>query len=392
MTGKDMLKGIQNLDADLIEEAEFGKFQKSNARSFGKKKLLFILAAALVMGTMTAAAVYTRWSETMQFGNYSGAQPSEQIKKQAEQSGLSVIPIETKDGRKEAISATDNGITVTLTQTVMDQYGGKAIFRIEGLQLEEGQLPWAWCDCSILVNGEKCEQLGMSWGTEFFTGITTDAGGNPIYIRNGEPVTRVGENREFLLDHQLSDGSIEYSVGFSWDGESVFGKEIVFTFTGFGIQGEKKLEHIMTVPGKWELRWMLEGSTEAPRKWTPNAKIGDLPVTLSDAEIGQYSMKLTYHIDEQTYKKYADLDDFWEKNNWDPMPASIRLKDGTDIRFSGRGSRQWDPERHLYTIIRCALDTVLDPSQIVGMSFYSQYELDEQGYPVEKPHYYVPFE
>ena len=62
MTGKDMLKGIRNLDADLIEEAEFGKFQKNRAGISGKKKLLFLLSATLIMGTMTAAAVYTRWA------------------------------------------------------------------------------------------------------------------------------------------------------------------------------------------------------------------------------------------------------------------------------------------------------------------------------------------
>ena len=42
MTGKDMLEGIQNLDVDLIEEAEFGKFQKHQAGIPGKKKLLFL--------------------------------------------------------------------------------------------------------------------------------------------------------------------------------------------------------------------------------------------------------------------------------------------------------------------------------------------------------------
>ena len=87
MTGKDMLKGIQNLDATLIEEAEFGTFQKKHTGFSGKKKLLFLLAATLIMGTMTAAAVFTRWSTTMQLGNYGGVQPSERIKKQAEQSG-----------------------------------------------------------------------------------------------------------------------------------------------------------------------------------------------------------------------------------------------------------------------------------------------------------------
>ena len=44
MTGKEMLKGIQNLDAGLIEEAEFAPYPKR--KSFGKKKLLPICMVA----------------------------------------------------------------------------------------------------------------------------------------------------------------------------------------------------------------------------------------------------------------------------------------------------------------------------------------------------------
>ena len=106
MTGKDMLQGIQNLDAELIEESEFGTFGRGKARGFGKKKLLLILAAALIMATMTAAAAITRWTATMQYGDNGGTtqQISEQVKKQAEQSGLSATPTETKDGKKKAVS------------------------------------------------------------------------------------------------------------------------------------------------------------------------------------------------------------------------------------------------------------------------------------------------
>ena len=150
MTGKEMLKGIQNLDAGLIEEAEFAPYPKR--KSFGKKKLLLLIAAVLIMGTMTAATVYTRWSATMQMGSSSGIQPSEQIKKQAEKTGLSVTPTETKNGKQKSVSATDNGITVTAVQTLADQYGGVVIFRIKGLKLEEGQLPWVWFD--FLIDGQ----------------------------------------------------------------------------------------------------------------------------------------------------------------------------------------------------------------------------------------------
>ena len=46
MTGKDMLQGIQNLDAELIEESEFGTFGRGKARGFGKKKLRKTLKTA----------------------------------------------------------------------------------------------------------------------------------------------------------------------------------------------------------------------------------------------------------------------------------------------------------------------------------------------------------
>lgn len=390
MTGKEMLTGIQQLDVDLIEEAEFGTFQQKKNRFSRKKTLLFVLAATLIVGTMTAAAVFTRWSNTMQFGNYAGAQPSEEIKKQAEKSGLSVVPSETVDGKKAPVSATDNGITVSVAQTLLDQNGGRLIFRIEGLELEEGQAPWAWWD--FLIDGKKFHELGISCGGGFFNGFTLDSDGKPVYLKNGKPIPRVGENQELLLDYQMGDGSIEFYIDLEspQTGESLLGKEMVVTFTGFGVQGERfEDEDIMTVPGSWELRWTLEGSTESPRKWTPNAKIGHWDVTLVEAEIGQYSLKTTYRIDE----KYRDENEFHRVNGWTICPAGFQLMDGTVIQdYGSSGHGEWDAEKHLYTDTQQSLNIVLDPDQIVGMYFYAGYELNEQGYRVDKPYYYVPFE
>lgn len=380
MTGKDMLRDIQNLDAAMIEEAEFEAFKGSRAGLSGKRRLLVLLAAALAVGSMIAAAAYTRWSATMQFGSYGGAQPSEEIKKQAEKTGLSMIPTGTDDGGQETVSATDNGVTITLAQTVMDQNGGKAIFRIQGLKLEEGQSPWAWYDYTI--DGKDWTQLGISGGSQFFNGTTLDEQGNWVNVKDGKPASG--------YDYQLSDGSIEFSCDFAWDGKDVFGKEMVFTFTGLGITGEKfEDEDIMTTPGKWELRWTLQGSAKEPKKWTPDAKIGHWDLTLAEAEIGQYSMKFTYRLGDE----YADVLDFNKRERWSPTPAGIRLKDGTDIQNpSGSGSGEWDAENHLFTEIHSALGTVLDPGQIAGLYFYAGSELNEEGFRVEKPYYYISLE
>ena len=80
-------------------------------------------------------------------------------------------------------------------------------------------------------------------------------------------------------------------------------------------------------------------------------------------------MKLIYGIDEQAYGRYADFDDFQFQNAWSPYPAEVRWKDGTEMFVNGSGTQSWDAENRRFTVIIGALDTVLDPEQIVGMSF-----------------------
>lgn len=182
MTGKDMLKGIQNMDEDLIEEAEFGKFQKTRAGVSGKKKLLFLLAATLIMATMTAAAVYTRWSTTVQ-NQYN---PSQDIKEQAEKSGLSVMLEKAKgsENPNEVLSATDQGITITAVQTIVDNYQAEIIFRIEGFDLPEDELPHTLPTVSI-DGDQRFGGLQSGW---FFDGLTYNAEGKTVYASNRQPV------------------------------------------------------------------------------------------------------------------------------------------------------------------------------------------------------------
>lgn len=376
MNGKELLDTIRNLDDDLIAEGEFGTFQ---AKRGGLKKGLFIaLAATMLVGILTGAAVFTRWSNTVQYGS----QPSEEIKKQAEKTGLSVVPSEGK----EAVSATDQGITVTLAQTLVDVNGGKLVFRINGFDLPEGKAPWAWWEFSM-----DGEDFDGGWGAGFFNGLTWDDDGNALYAKNGEPI-RYDENGAGILEYQMNDGSLEYYIDFTFrerDGR-FFGKEITVKFLGFGIQGEKfEDEDIMTVPGNWELRWTLSGSTQEAKKWTPNARIGNWGVTLLEAEIGQYSMKTTYTLDEM----YEDAERFHEANGWDICPAGVRLRDGTELTEIGSsGGGSWDPETRTLTRTANSLQIILDPDQIMGMYFYAGYELNEKGYRVDKPYYYIPFE
>lgn len=380
MTGKDMLKGIQNLDAALIEEAEFGTFQEKQHRFSGRTKLLLVLAATLMMGTLTAAAVYTRWSTTAQ----TRYNPSQEIKEQAQKSGLSVMLEETKgtENPNEVLSATDQGITITAVQSIVDNYRAQITFRIEGFDLPEDEDPFVWP--TVTIDGDLFFYGSQSGG--FYDGTTYDENGKRVYASTGEPVrSRDDEFQSVILDWVADDGSMEYTHDISFletDGRYM-GKEIVFTFNSIDIQGHEKLgPSIPQVEGNWELRWTLTGTSDSITV-TPNAKIGDSNVVLLDAQIGQLSLRTRYQVDE-----------YWE--GWDELVTlpqgvcGVRMKDGSEHRCIASTYGFENPEKMVYFMESQMFDAILDVSQVESLMFHKGWELDANGKPTIQTFYYIP--
>lgn len=376
MTGKDMLGGIQNLDATLIEEAEFGTFQKNRAGISGKKKLLFLLAATLIMGTMTAAAVYTRWSTTAQ----TRYNPSQEVKEQAEKSGLSVMLEETKGNPNEVLSVTDQGVTITAVQTIVDNYHAEIIFRVEGFDLPEDKLPATWP--TVTIDGD--EHFGGSQSGWFFEGTTRNEEGKLVYASNGQPV-QSDENGCLILDYVADDGSLEYThyISFNETDGRYLGKEIVFSFHSLDFQSDQKAgmsEH--QVEGNWELKWTLTGTGDSITV-TPNAKIGDSDVILMDAEIGQKTIRARYQVD-----------DYWE--GWDELVAlpqavqGVRMKDGSEHICGASTSGFEDQENMIYFTESDIYDAILDISQVESLMFHKGWELDANGKSTIQTFYYIP--
>lgn len=380
MTGKDMLKGIQNMDADLIEEAEFGTFQKKQTGFSGRKKLLFVLAATLIMGTMTAAAVYTRWSTTAQ----TRYNPTQNIKEQTEKSGLSVMLEETKgtENPNEVLSVTDQGITITAVQSIVDNYQAEITFRIEGFDLPEDEDPFVWP--TVTIDGDLFFYGAQGGG--FYDGTTYDENGKWVYASTGEPVrSRDDEFQSVILDWVADDGSMEYThyISFQETDGRYMGKEIVFTFNSIDIQGHEKLgPSIPQVEGNWELRWTLTGTSDSITV-TPNAKIGDSDVVLLDAQIGQLSLRTRYQVDE-----------YWE--GWDELVTlpqgvcGVRMKDGSEHRCVASTYGFEDQEKMVYFMESQMFDAILDVSQVESLMFHKGWELDANGKPTIQTFYYIP--
>lgn len=381
MTGKNMLKGIQNLDADLIEEAEFGKFQKNQAGISGKKKLLFLLAATLIMGTMTAAAVYTRWSTTAQ----TRYNPSQDVKEQAEKSGLSVMLEETKgaENPNEVLSVTDQGVTITAVQTIVDNYHAEITFRIEGFELPEGEEPFAWP--RVTIDGKQDFSRSQTGG--FYDGTTRNDKGEWVYASDGSPV-KYDDTKPFspaILDYVADDGSLEYThyINFHETDGRYMGKEIVFTFSSIDLQPHTKTgEFVPQVEGNWELKWTLTGTSDSITI-TPNVKIGDSDVILLDAEIGQKTIRARYQVD-----------DYWE--GWDQLVelpqavCGVRMKDGSEHICGASTSGFEDQENMIYFTESDIYDAILDIRQVESLMFHKGWELDANGEPTIQTFYYIP--
>ena len=363
---------IHNLTAQMKE---------TQPRKRSSRKLMIVaMAAVMLMATLTGAAVFTRWSKTAQ-NRYN---PSEDIKEQAEKSGLSVILEETKgeENPNEVLSVTDQGITITAVQTIVDNYQAEITFRIEGFDLPEDEDPYV-CP-TVTIDGDLFFYGSQSGG--FYDGTTRNENGEWVYASTGEPVkSRDDEFQSVILEPVAADGSIEYTHYISFDETDgrYMGKEIVFNFHSVDFESDQKAGMPEPqVEGNWELRWILTG-TGSNIKCTPNAKIGDSDVVLLDAQIGQLSIKTRYQ-----------LKDYWEGwNELVTLPQAvcgIRMKDGSEHICIPSTSGFEDQENMIYFIESTMFDAILDVSQVESLMFHKGWDLDAEGKPTIQTFYYIP--
>lgn len=361
---------IYNLTAQMKE---------TQPRKRSSRKLMIVaLAATMLLATLTGAAVFTRWSTTAQI-RYN---PSEDVKEQAEKSGLSVMLEETKgaENPNEVLSVTDQGITITAVQTIVDNYHAEIIFRIEGFELPEEELPHVWPVVSI--DGDKHFGGGQSgW---FYNGLTTNENGETVYASNGLPV-QSDEEGCLILDMVADDGSLEYThyISFAETDGRYIGKEIVCSFQSVDFQSHEKAGMPSPqVEGNWELKWTLRGTSDSITV-TPNCKIGDSDVILLDVEIGQKTICAHYQLKE-----------YWE--GWDELTEfpqrvlGVRMKDGSEYRCGAGTSGFEDEEKMLYFTENDISDAILDISQVESLMFHKGWEKDANGEPTIQTFYYIP--
>ena len=309
---------------DMVQKLMQTRKEQSMHQSTKRKLVMIALAAALALITLTGAAVFTRWSKSAQ-NQY---RPSQEIREQAEKSGLSVMLEETKslENPTEELSVTDQGITVTAVQSIVDKYSTMVVLRIDGFDLPDGEKPSLSISSAEITDVHTIIPPGR-----FYDGITTDETGRPVYA-DGSRVIYDADGTA-VPRYAAQDGSLEYYTIFSFsNGENPVGKDISVHITEIGTETNPSL-----VRGDWELSWTLSGTPDV-RHCPLDTVIGNTDVTLLETEISPISIFAAYkmdnadgHIHHNDPSSDAGRRDAHKTIEF--LMTGIRMKDGTTHHF-----------------------------------------------------------
>lgn len=363
-------KAYQNMEKEGI------KTVKTN--TYKKKMTTILLAAALAVGTVTAgAAVYMKWSSGLE----KGLRVTAEQKEMAENTGLADFP---------EISMTQNGVTVTAQQSIVDDYYAYLSFKVEGYDCPEGEQPM-FSETDITVDGQD-----VNWCASFYDGIIADENGKAV-LADGSPIP-LDENGAFLIDYTMEDGSLEYRVNLSGDGEKGYflDKPIHVELKNLGYYAGKAEEGPIDVEGSWIFDWTLTGD-ESIYVAECHEKLGDTGATVIKAEISPISVKAVYEMPRQEIKETGYHE--WEEEidgemvqksepfeftsyKEPPYLAGVKLTDGAMLTniYMGPGRMGYVDEVSDTYETGYAIDRILDVDQVESLLFVKSYPEGEEGY------------
>ena len=385
MNGQNLLIGLSYIDRKYIEESEQDFSEKKAKRLSAKKIWLIAAVIALTLLLVGCAIIYARWSSGLE----DWFRPSNTIRQQAEQSGLTVIyPKDQME--EEGLSAADQGITVSVKQTIADQWRASVVLKIEGFELPDGVQPCFYGERPTLDG--NAEFYGSA-GYHFYDGIVINESGESVY-KNGEPVKEEHYPMEEFSDssfvvgrYYLPDGSMELTLSFDFIDTSGtnLGKTLNLSFTGFGKEtdlGKAMTDQEQLVWGSWKLSIPLNGTAQAI-EIAPNAPLNEDGMTLLKATIGQMSGQ----IELQLTAYYAGLE---SNEGLHPSLAGIRMKDGSFVRVAEGGSYYKDRDNLVYVQEYRNFNEIIDLSQVEALAFQSGWEKDADGKPTIPVYEYIP--
>ncbi|MCC8105262.1 MAG: DUF4179 domain-containing protein [Clostridiales bacterium] len=353
---------------------------RAGKRSTRKRALTVGIAAAcavMICGVGVVAA-YRQWSRSVEKGMQAD---EEQLANLEAEQMLSV----------SGTSVTNQGVTITSEEAIVDSHYAYLVFKVEGYTLEEGAQP-EFTNVDVSASDGEDLYLEGSGATScnFYNGLIVGENGRAVNADGSE--IKEDEDGNWLLQYVQDDGSLEYCITLYSTTEGAFiGRDLRIEFQGLGSYVENTEEEIRTdVDGTWDFDLTLSGSPNTTT-YDLDAVLEDSGATVIQAVLSPLSATIYYEFPYSEYTVEAEDEDGMTRITtlFDEAPAFIgfRMKDGTDIRYlTGGGSNGYDNDRNdiengemlIYRVIQ-GYGRVIDVDEIESLLFLKSYPEESEG-------------
>ena len=377
---KETFSNLHASDHTLEEVLGMAEKGRRGKRFVRKSTLIGLLAASI--GTVALAATAGHWSRGLQHQ----LQGTTEAMQELEGKGIASF---------SDLSVTDEGVTVTLQQSIVNGAWGYVSFQVSGYELPEGAAPMF--ETADLTVTDWNGSFGIS--SHFDSGLLTD--GYKVVGENGqEPETEEdGSLKMYWLDEE---GNLEYIFGIYITDESgqtrssLAGREVSVELAGLGFEQGKESCQVQ-VPGKWKFTFTLPGADESVCFTEIDKEIGDTGAVLKEVEISPISMSVMYEfprkvLTETGYQeeafteadgaeRYESVPFTYEYYEEPPYATGVRLKDGIILWGinAGPGSSGYTDEKGDIWVNCFGTGKILDAEQIASILFIDRETLSDQG-------------
>ncbi len=277
---------------------------------------------------------------------------------------------ETKDAYKDTqlfdnpgLSVAQNGVTVTLTQCIVEPSAAYIAFQVTGYQpqwTESGQYQERPQFRDVQIDLEGMEHVSFIEPL-FFNGL--DGWGrlaDGSAPEDDEHLPYVNENGDMV--YIISMRSDE-------DGYSFVGKKLRVSLEGLGMDSTRYQHETVQVDveGQWTFEWTLKGCDKRMTLTGLDLPIAETGAVLMDAELSPIYIKMTLQV-PRTYPHE-------EEGMTGPAFLGLRMKDGTVYeQLAGRGYADYADDTSDIYIQRWALHRIIDPDQVESLLFTAAWD------------------
>lgn len=351
----DIVQQKANLAFAQIKNERTHTYRKPVKRIRRKAVWASIAAATLMLGAMSVcAATYFHWGKGMEENLH-----ATEAQKQFLEEKQIASPVYN--------SATDNGITVTILQTITDNRFTYLSFKVEGYELEENLQP-DFESMKLEIDGSYDFNVFMS---RFSDGLRLDENKNFTYP-DGSPA-KENPDGSIIPKYTSEDGSMEYMMLLmvADDSESFIGKPVHLELHNLG-----SVEHAAFSPkleGDWTFDFTLGGADEV-RYCELSEVLDGSGSTVVEAEISPISLHVAYDmpLQETAIDAVDENGGIFQTTTFKEAPrlTGVRLKDGTMLTgITNGGSEGYsDDNKDIYHSYY-ATSYIIDPEQVDALLF-----------------------